>query len=344
MHHSLLPESLPVVRPRSLFLLADWAYEQVYDTACRAEISRLTDEVAGPMDRDSIRDRMDVLDEVEVIFGGWGMPTLDETFLAAAPNLRAVFYGAGSIRGVVSEVFWSRDIPIVSAYAMNAVPVSEYALAAILLSLKQVWRYALGMHRSGRYLEKDGAVPGAFGSTVGLISLGQIGRRVAALLQRHEMRVVAYDPYCSSAEASSLGVELVDMEDVFCRADVVSLHAPSIDATRGMITGRHFASMKPGATFINTARGDIVREGEMITVLRERPDLTAVLDVICEEPPAPNSPLLTLPNVVLTPHIAGAMDTECRRLGWLLLEELRAFLNGDPLKWAITREQAQLLA
>jgi phosphoglycerate dehydrogenase-like enzyme len=111
-----------------------------------------------------------------------------------------------------------------------------------------------------------------------------------------------------------------------------------------MITGAHLASMRPGATFINTARGAIVREGEMIEVLAGRPDLFAVLDVTYPEPPEPGSPLYTLPNVVLTPHIAGSMDRECERMGRYMVDELERYLAGEPLQWAISREEAANLA
>ena len=111
-----------------------------------------------------------------------------------------------------------------------------------------------------------------------------------------------------------------------------------------MITGAHFRSMKRGATFINTARGAVVREEEMIAVLTERPDLFVVLDVTHPEPPKPGSPLYTLPNVVLTPHIAGSRDTECQRMGRTMVEELESFLAGRPLKWEITREKAKVLS
>ena len=102
--------------------------------------------------------------------------------------------------------------------------------------------------------------------------------------------------------------------------------------------------MKPNATFINTARGAVVREAEMIETLRHRPDLQAVLDVCDPEPPAPDSPLLTLPNVVLTPHIAGSMGTECRRLGRCMVDEVRRYLAGEPLHWQITEADAARLA
>jgi phosphoglycerate dehydrogenase-like enzyme len=111
-----------------------------------------------------------------------------------------------------------------------------------------------------------------------------------------------------------------------------------------MITGAHFAAMKENATFINTARGAIVRENEMIDVLKKRPDLWALLDVTYPEPPVPGSPLYTLPNVILTPHLAGSRDTECRRMGRIVVDELRRYLNNEPLHWAITREQAAKMA
>jgi len=141
-----------------------------------------------------------------------------------------------------------------------------------------------------------------------------------------------------------LGVELVTLDAIFRRSDVVSLHSPWLPETEGMLTGAHFASMKERATFINTARGAIVREEEMIAVLQARPDLWAILDVTYPEPPAPDSPLYTLPNVVLTPHIAGVLDDECQRMGQTMVEELRRFLAGEPMEYEITQAQAKLLA
>ena len=118
----------------------------------------------------------------------------------------------------------------------------------------------------------------------------------------------------------------------------------TIDATVGLITGAHLATMKAGATFINTARGAIVREAEMIDVLQARPDLLAVLDVTYPEPPVGGSPLYSLPNVILTPHIAGSLDTECQRMGQIVVDELQRYLAGEPLQWAISQEQASIMA
>jgi phosphoglycerate dehydrogenase-like enzyme len=230
-----------------------------------------------------------------------------------------------------------------SAWAANAVPVAEYTLSQIVFGLKRGWHYVRALRREGKW-RRDLPAPGAYGSTVGVISLGQVGRRVCRMLQGLDVRVLAYDPLATAGAAAELNVTLCGLDEIFRRADVVSLHAPKLPRTEGMITGAHLASMKPNATFINTARGAIVRQREMIDVLRHRPDLLAVLDVTDPEPPEDGSELFALDNVVVTPHIAGSMGDECRRQARYMIDELRRYLAGQPLQWAITREQAAVLA
>lgn len=328
---------------KAIYLLNPEAYNLIYGPDERQEIARLVEVVAPPQTAASITADPSPLAHAEAIFSGWGLPVMDEAFLAAAPNLRIVFYGAGSIRRMVTPAFWQRGIQITSAYAANAIPVGEYVLAAILFSLKQGWRYIRQVRELHTFPVK-GDVPGAYGSTIGLVSLGMVGRRVTQLLKHFDLHVLAYDPFVSEDEAATLGVELCGLEELFRRADIVSLHTPWLPETEGMITGAHLASMKEGATFINTARGAVVREVEMIRVLQNRPDLTAVLDVTFPEPPAPESPLYTLPNVVLTPHVAGAMGAECRRMGQAMIAELQRYLAGEPLLWGIDQQKAARLA
>ena len=299
---------------KGLYLLNANAYDTIYGPTERAQIKELVEMCALPQTAESVTANPAVLANVEVIFSGWGMAKLDADFLAAAPQLKAVFYGAGSIRSFATNAAWERGIVITSAYAANAVPVAEYTLAAILLSLKRAWYYIVEAKQAGAYPPRK-PLPGGYGSTVGLISLGMIGRMVAERLKAYDLRVIAYDPYASAEASAALGVEMVALDELFRRADVVSLHTPWLPETEGMITGAHFAAMKPGATFINTARGAVVREQEMIAILQQRPDLYAVLDVTYPEPPEPGSALYSLPNVVLTPHIAGSLGAECHRHG-----------------------------
>ena len=145
--------------------------------------------------------------------------------------------------------------------------------------------------RWGHYPEKS-PVPGGYGSTVGIISLGMIGRMVVERLRSFDLQVLAYDPFVTEEQGAALGVTMCSLDDLFRTSDVVSLHTPWLPETVGMVTGAHLASMKKGATFINTARGAIVREPEMINVLQQRADLYAILDVTYPEPPVPGSPLV----------------------------------------------------
>ena len=331
-------------RPKALFILGADSINAIYGAEEIEDLHELADFYAPPQTRESIAANPGILAEAEVIFSGWGAPIMDAAFLDAAPNLHTVFYGAGSIRYFTSEAFWSRNIVVTSSYAANAVPVAEYSLGAILLSLKHFWRYSALTRKNEGWGTPARQVPGCFRSTVGLISLGMIARRTLELLNPFDIKRMVYSTSLTEKEAAHLNVERATIAEIFQRADVVSLHTPDLPSTRGMIRGCHFASMKHGATFLNTARGAVVNEPEMIEVLRQRPDLTAILDVTDPEPPEPDSPLLHLPNVVVTPHIGGSVGPECNRLGRYMVDEFQRYLAGKPLKWQITKEAAAKLA
>jgi phosphoglycerate dehydrogenase-like enzyme len=327
----------------ALMILDERSSGLIYGEELRAEIGRQVRWLAGPLTREEAVKRPDLLSQADVIFSGWGGPVLDAAFLAQAPRLKAFFYGAGTIRSLTTDAFWERNIPIFSAYGMNAIPVAEYTLAMVFFSLKRGWHHVLETKRLGAFPPRP-PMTGGYGSTVGLISLGMIGRLVRERLRPFDLRVIAYDPFLSAAEAQSLGVEKVALDELFQRSDVVSLHTPWLKETEGMIRGEHFRAMRPGTTFINTARGAIVDESGLIAALGERPDLTAVLDVTWPEPPVAGSPLYSLPNVILTPHIAGSQGNECRRMGRCMLEEYERWSRGEPVRWQISREKAKLLA
>jgi phosphoglycerate dehydrogenase-like enzyme len=235
-------------------------------------------------------------------------------------------------------------VAVTCAAHSNAEPVAEYTLAAILLSLRGFWRFAAATREGLGWGDHTRAIAGGYRSTVGLVSCGLIARKVLARLESYEIDCLVYDPFLTEGEAAALGAELCSLEEIFRRADVVSLHTPELPETQGLITGKLITSMKPAATLINTARGAIIREPEMVEALSHRPDLQAVLDVCHPEPPQSDSPLLKLANVVLTPHIAGSMGPECRRLGRCMVDEVRRYLAGEPLHWQVSEKEAARLA
>lgn len=282
------------------------------------------------------------LQGVEVILTTWGCPRLDAGFLAAAPDLEAVFYAAGSVRGFTTPEFWKSDIRLCSAVRANAVPVAEYSFATILLSLKQFWRYARADGESREQPREAEAFPGGFRTPVGLVSIGIIGAMVAERLRTTDLRVLAFDPFLAEAEAGALGLERCDLAELFRTARVISLHTPWLKDTEGLVTGELVASMPAYGTLINTARGAIIREDELVQVLVERPDLTAILDVTHPEPPRQDSLLRTLPNVILTPHIAGSYGPECRRMGQFMVDELGRYVAGEPLQYEVPQTPEHL--
>jgi phosphoglycerate dehydrogenase-like enzyme len=275
----------------------------------------------------------DLLADVDVLVTSWGGPQLTAELLASAPRLQLVLYGAGSVRSIVTPESWARGIRVTTANEVIAASVAEFTLAQVLYALKHGWRYVLGSRARSESLPRATNEPGANGSVVGLMSLGATGRATARLLGRHELVLQTYDPYVDPTVAASLGVRLVPtLEELFATSDVVSLHAPVLPATRRVVGTDLLRSMKPDATLINTARGALIDEDSLIAVLQERPDLFAVLDVTDPEPPLPGSPLFTLPNVVVTPHLAGTLNTERRRHGRLMAEELARYVAGEPLR------------
>ena len=283
--------------------------------------------------------------ETEYIFSTWGMPRLTEAFLDRAPRLKAVFYGAGSVRSFVTETSWERGIRIFSAAKANAVPVAEFTVAQIVLGMKQAhklqqitrdsWSAGAGIREHLR---------GNFRSRVGLISYGSIARHVRSLLRGYELEVWVYDPLLPEEVAAQEEVRLVDLETLFKQCHVVSLHAPLLKETTNLIRGHHLASMPANGVFINTARGAIVHQQEMTSLLRERTDLTAVLDVVHPEPMPDDDPLKSLPNAFITPHIAGSMGHECGRMGMYMLEAFKQLQAGIPSPLEVTLADLDVIA
>jgi phosphoglycerate dehydrogenase-like enzyme len=324
------------MKPHALYIIEPRLLNQVYDAGVREQLARSLSFARPMLTASDITRSTEIFHEVEVILTSWGMPRLEEPLLARFPKLKAVFYGAGSVRDFVTIASWSRGVRIVNASAANAVPAAEFAFAQIVLCLKQAWQLAVATRRKRNFSRDTSTLAGTFGSTVGLLALGQIGRLVAERLKSLSVSILAYDPLIAPGEANRIGVRLCSLDEVFAQSDVISCHLPLLTDTEGLLRRPQFEAMKPGASFINTARGAVVAEDELIAVLRERPDLLAVLDVTDPEPPAVDSPLFDLPNVVLTPHMAGCVGPECRRLGASIAQDVARYVRGEPLANEIT--------
>jgi phosphoglycerate dehydrogenase-like enzyme len=278
------------------------------------------------------------LGDVEVIFATWGLPAFGDAHFAAMPKLRAVFYAAGNVKAFATPLV-ARDVVLVSAWAVNAIPTAELVLSQILLTCRGYFR---GVRQYAATREPVAAKAfrrtGAAGETIGFIGTGWIAQRLTKHLHAFGFRVLASDPFLTPERARELGVEKVSLEELFDRSYVVSNHVPDLPTTKEILNGALFARLRDGATFINSGRGAQVVEAELARVMEARPDLTALLDVTFPEPPHADSPLWTLPNVVVSPHVGGTIGDEVGRLADCILEEFLAWQAGQPLRYQVTRE------
>ena len=345
------------LKPKAMFLMNEGMLSMFFTPADIEELHKLLDFVGPPVTADELAELGNKFADVEVICGSYGMSVLTEKVLAQLPKVRVIIYSGGTVKPVMfyhgttlkpfmTEEAWQRGIRITNAAYANARPVAEFALALIILSLKRALAQAaiLRTKRTFDFPIHDPLVVGTYKTTVGILSLSMVGRKLVELLKILDVSILAYDPTVDAATAAMLGVELCSMEEVFSRSHVVSCHMPLLPATTHILRRHHFESMRPGATFVNTARGGIVAESEMIEVLQRRPDLFAALDVTDIEPAPSDSLLHTLPNVFLTPHIAGSAAGERFRMGGLALEEIRRYVLGKPLVHEVAREKLPLLA
>ncbi|MFF3494714.1 hydroxyacid dehydrogenase [Streptomyces sp. NPDC002795] len=331
-------------RPRAAVVLDPALKHDVFGATTWAELTEAVDVVADCADGHalSVHPRRG---EVEVLVSSWGMPRLTEDVLAELPALRVVAHAAGSIRKLVSDAVWSRGIVVVSAAEANNEPVAEYVYAQTVLALKNVHRRAQRI-KAELGLPPLDDTPGIYGQTIGLVSFGSTGRKVAERLHRISADVVAWDPHVSAETFARSNVAMAtDLKDLFARSTVLSVHTPLIPGqTERLITGDLLRLLPQGATLINTARGAIIDEDALVDVLRERPDMYAVLDVTTHEPLPASSPLYPLANVMLTGHVAGTVSSERRAMGRLVVEELRRVSRGAAPLHAVSANAALLRA
>ncbi|WP_235490202.1 hydroxyacid dehydrogenase [Streptomyces roseoverticillatus] len=285
------------------------------------------------------------LEDVEVLVTGWGCPPLTKDVLDRAPRLRVVVHAAGSVKRLVAaEEVWERGIVVSSAAGVNAGPVADFTLAVIALAAKGALPMAAA-YANGRwpaFTERRGAD----GRTIGVIGASRTGRRVMTGLRASAAgyRVLLYDPYVTGEDAEQMGVERVSRLADLCRAsDIVTVHAPATPETRGLLDEQHLALIPDGGTVINTARGSLVDTGALERECASG-RLSAWLDVTDPEPLEKERQLLSLPNVMVTPHLAGAQGSEGRRLGVWAVKEVGRWVRGEKLLGEVRREELGRMA
>lgn len=299
-------------------------------------LAEVGDPVAvAELDSPAVRRR---LARADVLLTSWGAPAITPERLAAAPRLRAVLHAAGSVRGIVGPDVLGRGVVVSTAADANAVPVAELTFAAIVMAGKKAPFLAAAARQGLPAWSELRAREDLSnrGRTVGVVGFSRIGRRVVDLLRLLDTEaVLVADPYAEQRAVAAAGATLVGLDDLLRRSHVLTLHAPALPATRHMIGARELALLPDGATVVNTARGSLV-DHDALAAECAHGRLDAVLDVTDPEPLPPGHPLLHLPNVMITPHVAGALGAEARRLSEHALDELERWSGGEQLASPVT--------
>lgn len=285
-----------------------------------------------------------LLKDADIGITSWGCPVFDEKVLSSALSLKAVIHAAGSIKWMVTPEFWKRGIRISHASKALGKGVAETALGMTITSLKCMWQLA-ECSKNGKWADAaaKGKVRELYDITIGVIGAGYAGKHYINLLRNFDIDILLYDPCVSAEQAKEMNAEKVELEELLERSDVVSIHAPSIPSTYKMLNRERLRLMKDNAILINTARGAIIDEEDLVNELKAG-RLFACLDVTDPEPPSNDNPLLKLPNVILTSHIAGAVNNGLHRIGRLTVDNLQRFIAGQEMDGEVKEEELNIIA
>ena len=322
----------------------------LFDTAALARLQATADvDITLIADDFTTAPARAALARAEILLTAWECPVLDDAVLAAAPALRAVVHAAGSVKHHITGACWDSGIAVSSAAAINAIPVAEYTFAAIIMANKRVlplaheYRRTPGTPRDWSDWTRLHPEMGNYRKTIGVVGCSRIGRRVIEMLRQLDVNVLVHDPYTDTAEAAAIGATLTDLDALIAASDVVTLHAPANGETRHLINRRRLRLMRDGATLINTSRGALVDQAALTDELRAG-RLYAVIDVTEPEILPADHAFYRLPNVLLTPHIAGSLGGELRRIGDSAISEVERYARGLPFAWPVAPERLAFLA
>lgn len=304
---------------------------------------RINPSDANPTPEEALR----LIEGAEVLITSWGCPPLTAELLDRAPRLRAVLHAAGSVKPIATPELRSRGIPVTSGAAILGRGVGEFALCTTMMSLKKIALVSEAARREGWWAFRSdplrNSIREMYGSTIGCIGGGNAGRHFLKLLRSFSVTALLADPAYTPEQARELGAELVPLEELLRRSDVVVVLAPELPSTYRMLDGARIGLMRDGATLINLARGSLIDEQALAEHLRAG-RIHAVLDVLEQEPPGDGHPLRELPNVVLTGHIAGAVNNGLLEIGEFMADEWLRVRDGEPLAAAVPLERLDWLA
>ena len=285
----------------------------------------------------------ELLKGATVAVTSWGNKPIDAGLLAVCPDLKLLVHAAGSVKPVVSDALWDKGVRVSSSAPMLSMGVSETALGFTIAASKNFFRLNDSLHNGG-WAEGKEDIRELFDLIVGVVGGGWAGRHYIELLKPFQVEILLYDPFISSEKAEAMGAKKAEFDEVLERSDILSIHAPSIPETFHMFNRETLAKMKKDAVLINTARGSIIDEQALYEHMKAGNLKYACLDVFDSEPPAADHPLRTLPNVIMTPHLAGLANNGLKKVGQHACEEIERFLRGEKMIAEVTKDMLARMA
>ena len=317
---------------------------KVFDSVTIDALSQKVELISRPAETMTPANTMELLAGADAAITCWGSVRLEKEILDSAPNLKLVAHAAGSVKAIISDEFIRRKIKITTAAPALSIGVAEYILGAILIMGKRLKDMLRSVESGGWRPESEGSALEMFHAKVGIVGAGFVGRHLVKLLKNFDLAGIwVYDPYLNPEEAALLGVEKKSLEEIFSNCDYISICAPSIPATKGMITKELIGMIRDNAVFVNAARSAIVDEAALINELKTGRFL-AMIDVTDPEPAVADHPLRNLPNVIFTPHVAGAINRNLLRNGAFAAREIINFAEDKPLVYSVNLTRLDQMA
>lgn len=255
-----------------------------------------------------------------------GLDTIDTAALQSADKLKVIArYGVGYDK-VDLMAAKEKGIVVTNTPGANSVSVAELALGMMLALARQIPEAVEAVHQ-GKWPRYSGV--SLEGKTIGILGLGSIGKQLARRLSGFDCKILAYDPYADEAYAKEHRIELTSQDILLAASDFVSLHLPLMPESREIVNADFLTKMKKGSFLINTSRGEMIDEQALLDALRSGHLKGVGMDAFQVEPPDPNNPLLTLPQVLATPHLGAQTDGATSTMGWLAMKDCLAVLNNE---------------
>ncbi len=313
-------------------------------------ISKDVEMLDAVIDGTNLDEHKDFLKEIEVMFATWGMVDFtEEQIKEYFPNLKVVFYAAGSVQKFVRP-FLACGVKVISAWQAMCVPVAEFTVASIVLLNKGVFLSMQDYYRDGKPFVQSkercqSNFPGTYETKVGILGAGAIGAKTIEMLKAYNVKVMVYGRNEAKVKALGLGIERVySLEQIFSECQVISNHIADNENTKGILNYDLFKLMTPTAAFLNTGRGAQVVEADLARALKEEPNRFAFLDVTWPEPMQEDCPLRGLPNCMVFPHLAGYATQEVFCLSDCVISEFHKYKNGEKMAFEVTEDMLEGMA